>query len=117
MEIKDISKLVLAALLVIAGLAGYYLIADAQSVLRVVAVVMGVLLATLSVLWSMPGKRFIGYAQDSVAEAKKVVWPAPREAMQLTALVFVFVFVLALFMWLVDSGLTWLFYDVILGRG
>lgn len=57
------------------------------------------------------------YAQDSVAEAKKVVWPTRKEATQMTVMVFVFVFVLALFMWLVDSGLSWLFYDILLKRG
>ena len=57
------------------------------------------------------------YAQDSVGEAKKVVWPTRKEATQLTGVVFLFVLVLALFMWLVDSGLSWLFYDLILGRG
>ncbi|WP_312854396.1 preprotein translocase subunit SecE [Paludibacterium denitrificans] len=40
-----------------------------------------------------------------------------KEALQMTGMVFVFVFVLALFMWGVDSSLSWLFYDVILGRG
>ena len=35
----------------------------------------------------------------------------------MTMMVFVFVFVLALFMWLVDSSLSWLFYDVLLRRG
>ena len=66
---------------------------------------------------SAPGKSFVTYAQDSVGEAKKVVWPTRKEATQLTGLVFLFVLVLALFMWLVDSGLSWLFYDLILGRG
>ena len=56
-------------------------------------------------------------SHESIAEGRKVVWPSRKEAMQATGMVFVFVAVLALFMWMVDSGLTWLFYDVILGRG
>ncbi|MFD2448854.1 preprotein translocase subunit SecE [Vogesella fluminis] len=35
----------------------------------------------------------------------------------MTLMVFVFVLVLSLFMWLVDSSLSWLFYDVLLNRG
>jgi preprotein translocase subunit SecE len=35
----------------------------------------------------------------------------------MTGVVFLFVGVLSLFMWAVDSGLTWVFYDLILGRG
>jgi preprotein translocase subunit SecE len=34
----------------------------------------------------------------------------------MTMIVFVVVGVLAAFMWIVDSGLAWLFYDVVLGR-
>ena len=74
--------------------------------------------AAAGVVWlSQPGKDFVVYAQESVAEAKKVVWPTRKEATQMTGMVFVFVFVLALFMWLVDSGLSWLFYDILLKRG
>ena len=69
-------------------------------------------------MWlSHPGKDFVAYANDSLVEARKVVWPTRKEAMQMTGMVFIFVLVLALFMWMVDSGLSWLFYDVILGRG
>ena len=92
-------------------------IPEGQDVLRVLAVLAG-LAAAGGVVWlSQPGKDFVLYAQDSVAEAKKVVWPTRKEATQMTVMVFVFVFVLALFMWLVDSGLSWLFYDILLKRG
>ena len=40
-----------------------------------------------------------------------------KEAMQMTAVVFVFVAVLALILWLLDTTIAWLFYDVILKRG
>jgi len=33
----------------------------------------------------------------------------------MTGVIFAFVVVMALFLWLVDKGLEWLFYDVILG--
>ena len=117
MELQDKLKLVLAMALVVAGIAAYYLIPEAQGTARVASVIAGILLA-VGVIWlSQPGKDFVGYAQDSVAEAKKVVWPTRKEVTQMTLLVFVFVLVLSLFMWLVDSGLSWLFYDVILHRG
>jgi preprotein translocase subunit SecE len=117
MESQDKLKLVGALLCVVAGVAGFYLIPEGQGVLRVLAVLAG-LAAAGGVVWlSQPGKDFVLYAQDSVAEAKKVVWPTRKEATQMTVMVFVFVFVLALFMWLVDSGLSWLFYDILLKRG
>jgi len=117
MEMQDKIKLVLAGLLVVAGIAGFYLIPETQGILRVLAFVAG-LVAAAGVIWvSQPGKAFAGYAQESVVEARKVVWPTRKEAMQMTGLVFLFVLVLSLFMWSVDSTLSWVFYDLLLGRG
>ena len=64
---------------------------------------------------SESGKRLVAFGRDSWREAKKVVWPARKEAIQMTAYVFAFVFVMALFLWLTDKTLEWLFYDLILG--
>jgi len=117
MEMLDKIKMYLAGLLVVAGVVAYYMIPDTQGFLRILAVVVALVLAA-GVIWlSRPGQEFVTYAHDSMAEGRKVVWPTRKEAMQVTGLVFVFVAVLALFMWAVDSGLSWLFYDVILGRG
>lgn len=117
MELQDKIKLALAGLIVVAGIVGFYLIPDTQGLLRALAFIVSVALAAGVVWLSVPGKSFVGYAHESVAEARKVVWPTRKEALQMTGMVFVFVFVLALFMWGVDSSLSWLFYDVILGRG
>ena len=38
-----------------------------------------------------------------------------KEAIQMTAYVFAFVFVMALFLWLTDKTIEWVFYDLILG--
>ena len=49
------------------------------------------------------------------AKCSKVVWPARKEAIQMTAYVFGFVVLMALFLWLTDKTLEWVFYDLILG--
>ncbi|WP_022654471.1 preprotein translocase subunit SecE [Aquaspirillum serpens] len=117
MELQDKLKFFAAAALVVAGISVFYFLPETQGVLRVLSVILGVVLAAGLLLTSQPGKNFVIYGQESLAEAKKVVWPTRKEASQLTGLVFLFVVVLAAFMWLVDSGLSWLFYDVILQRG
>ena len=38
-----------------------------------------------------------------------------KEALQMTGYVFAFVFVMALFLWLTDSMLEWVLYDLVLG--
>lgn len=117
MEVQDRIKLTASLLLVVLGVAGYYLLGSAGQALKVLSVVVGVVAAGGLMLTSSQGKDFVGFARDSVAEAKKVVWPTRKETLQVTAVVFAFVLVLALFMWIVDSSLSWLFYDVLLGRG
>ena len=48
---------------------------------------------------SQPGKEFYEFAQESIAETKKVVWPTRKETLQTTGIVFAFVVVMALFLW------------------
>lgn len=103
----DKLKIAVAVLLVAAGLAGFYYFSESATIIRVAAVMAG-LVAGFVVFWlSAPGKQFYAYAQDSVDETKKVVWPTRKETLQSTAIVFVFVVVMALFLWLVDASLLW----------
>lgn len=117
MEMQDKLKLVAAVLVLVAGVVGFYMLPADQGVLRALLFMASIVVAAGVVWLSLPGKQFVLYAQESVVEAKKVVWPARKEATQMTLMVFVFVVVLSLFMWLVDSSLSWLFYDVLLNRG
>jgi preprotein translocase subunit SecE len=65
--------------------------------------------AAAFVFWTTaPGKQFYAYAEESVAETKKVVWPTRKETLQTTGYVFVFVVAMALFLWAVDSSLLWI---------
>jgi len=64
---------------------------------------------------SESGRQLVAFGRDAVREVKKVVWPERKEAMQITAYVFAFVVVMALFLWLTDKTLEWVFYDLILG--
>jgi len=115
MAILDIVKLGVAALLVVAGLAGYYWLGEAALVLKVLAVVAGIA-AGVAVAWtSAPGKEFFAFAREAQAEAKKVVWPTRKETTQTTLAVFAFVVVMALFLWVTDKSLEWVLYDLILG--
>jgi preprotein translocase subunit SecE len=64
---------------------------------------------------SESGKQLIGFGKESVKEVKKVVWPTRKEALQNTAMVFAFVFLMALFLWITDKTLEFVLYDLILG--
>ncbi|MBV8465449.1 MAG: preprotein translocase subunit SecE [Burkholderiales bacterium] len=117
MENVDKLKLVVAVLLVAAGITGFYMVPDSHAALRALPMIGGLLLAAAVVWFSAPGKAFVDYARDSIKEAEKVVWPTKKETWQVTGIVFVFAVVLSAFMYVVDSGLTYLIYDVLLKRG
>lgn len=108
-------KLVLALLLVAAGVAGFYFLAEQALVLRVLAVLAGIA-ATVVVLWTTPeGQAALSFARDAAAETRKVVWPTRKETIQTTVAVFALVVVVAIFLWIVDLGFLWM-VEKLLGR-
>jgi len=111
----DKLKLVASVLLVVAALAGYFLLAKHGSLAQWAAFLVLLALAVVSFLVSEPGKQLIAFGRDAWREVKKVVWPTRKEATQMTAVVFGFVLIMALFLWLTDKTLEWVFYDLILG--
>jgi preprotein translocase subunit SecE len=111
----DKLRVALAALLVVLSLAAFYMLAKQGALVQWAALIVGLALALLVFLTSESGKQLVAFGRDSVREVKKVVWPERKEAMQITAYVFVFVLAMALFLWLTDKTLEWVFYDLILG--
>jgi preprotein translocase subunit SecE len=111
----DKLKLTAAALLVAAGIAGYYWLAAEMIVLRVLSVVAGLAAGAGVALVSGPGREFATFAREALVEVKKVVWPTRKETVQTTAAVFAFVVVMAVFLWVSDKTLEWVLYDLILG--
>jgi preprotein translocase subunit SecE len=111
----DKAKLAAAVVLLVAGFVGFYLLASRGAVAQWGALLAGMVAAVVVFALSESGRQLIAFGRDAWRETKKVVWPARREAIQMTAYVFAFVFVMALFLWLTDKTLEWLFYDVILG--
>jgi preprotein translocase subunit SecE len=101
-------KVWIAGLIAAAGIASYYGLSTQPTLARVGAM-LGLLVLAVVVLWfSQSGKDFVAYAKDSVSEAKRVTWPTRKEAMQSTVAVFIFVFLMGLFLWFVDSILLWI---------
>jgi preprotein translocase subunit SecE len=111
----DKAKLALALALVVGALAGFYLLAKQGQVVQWGGLIAGLVAAVVVFMTSEPGKQFVAFGRDSWREVRKVVWPARKEAMQMTAYVFAFVVIMALFLWLTDKTLEWVFYDLILG--
>ena len=111
----DKAKVAAAVALLLAGFVGFYLLAGQATWVRWIAMLAGVIAAVVVFGVSEPGRQLVAFGRDSWREVKKVVWPARKEAMQMTAYVFAFVVVMALFLWLTDKTLEWVLYDLVLG--
>jgi preprotein translocase subunit SecE len=111
----DKAKLAAAVALLAAGFVGYYLLASQGQLMRVGVLLGGLVAALVVFAVSEPGRQLLAFGRDSWRETKKVVWPARKEAIQMTAYVFAFVLVMSLFLWLTDKTLEWVLYDLLLG--
>ena len=111
----DKAKLAAAFALVIGALVAFYLLSKQGQIAQWGALILGLVAAIVVFMVSEPGKQFLAFGRDSWKEVRKVVWPTRKEAIQMTAYVFGFVAIMALFLWLTDKTLEWLFYDAILG--
>jgi len=103
---KDKIQIVVAVLILFCGVAAFYVLSDKPMIVRIGAMMGIVVLAGVVGWFSAPGREFAQFGKEAVEETKKVVWPTRKEAMQSTGVIFVFVFVMALFLWMVDWSLT-----------
>ena len=101
----DKVKFGIAALLATTGFLGFYWLQDNPMVVRVIALLLGFILAGLIILSTTQGKRLFSFFKDSRDEVKKVVWPNKKETLQTSGVVCAFVITMAFFLWAVDSGL------------
>ena len=111
----DRAKVAVAVLAVAAGIVGWYVLAQQPQIVRLASILVGVAAGAAIAWFSGPGQRFVAFARDAWSETKRVVWPERKETWMVTAYVFAFVVVMALFLWVVDKSLEWVLYDLILG--
>ena len=58
----------------------------------------------------------VKYLRDVRAEVSRVRWPTRKETLQTTGIVFVFVVIMALFLFAVDTSLAWIIKLLTQGR-
>jgi len=111
----DKMRLALAGVLVVAGLVAYYMLAAQGVWVQWGGLLVAFAAAVVVFFTAETGRQLVAFGRDAIRETKKVVWPDRKEALQVTLYVFAFVVVMALFLWLTDKTLEWVFYDLILG--
>jgi preprotein translocase subunit SecE len=103
----DKVKLAAAIVIVIAGVAGYYVLANQATWMRWLPVIGSLALAAVVVAFSRYGSEFRRFVELARIELRKIVWPTRQETLQTTLVVFGFVIVAGLFFWVLDLVLAW----------
>jgi len=109
----DLGKLVLALVVLAAGIVGFYYFSDNPNVpsfARVVGVIVAVAAAMAIAAFTVPGRKLRGFVAESQFEMRKVVWPTRDETLKTTGVILVVVVILSLLMGLID----WLLKSIVL---
>jgi preprotein translocase subunit SecE len=98
----DTAKLVLAIVIVLAGLVGYYYFVDTPTIVRALGVAAAVAAAIGVAFTSVRGQLLWKFIQGSRVELRKVVWPTREETIQATLVVLFFALIGGVFFWALD---------------
>jgi len=99
--------IIVAVLIVAAGIGGFYYLGEHPTAVRVAVVLASVGLAAVVAVRSEPGRAAWEFAKGARLEARKVVWPTRRETSQTTLIVIGVVVLVGLYIWVLDTVLAW----------
>jgi preprotein translocase subunit SecE len=103
----DKLRYILSIGLLVASLFAYYLMGELDLALRILMVVLAVAVA-VAVVWTTGfGVDSRKHLNDTQREVRQVVWPTRDQSIRMTLIVFVAVFLVGLFLWLVDMFFLW----------
>ncbi|MDA3868617.1 MAG: preprotein translocase subunit SecE [Gammaproteobacteria bacterium] len=101
----DTVKLLLAIVLLLAGIAGFYYFEAEGLIYRVLGLLAFVVVALGLVYTTHLGQSIVGFGRAARGEVRKVVWPTRQETIQTTMMVIVAVIILGIFLWFIDMML------------
>ena len=115
----DIGMLVLAVLVLAAGVIGYTYLGNigAASPLRLVTILAAVIVSAAMAAFTAPGRRIRNFLAESQFEMRKVVWPTRDETIKTTGIIILVVIVLSLLLGLLDFILKSVVLDWLLKLG
>lgn len=112
---SDKIKVGIALVACVLGIVGYYFFANKPTLVRIGVLVGGLAVGAVIAWFSEMGREFLVFARESVRETRRVVWPERKDAIRVTAIVFGFAVVMALFLFTTDKVLELVLYNLILG--
>ena len=116
----DIGKLVLAGLVLVAGIFAYSWFGrdgNISSSVRLLGVLAALIIALAIAAFTALGRRMRNFIAESQFEMRKVVWPTRDETLKTTGIIIVVVIVLSLLLGLIDLILKSVILDWLLKLG
>jgi preprotein translocase subunit SecE len=116
----DVGKLILAALILVAGVFAYSWYsndANLPSSVRMLGVLAALIVALAIASFTALGRRVRNFIGESQFELRKVVWPTKDETIKTTGIIIVVVIVLSLLLGLIDLILKSVILDWLLKLG
>lgn len=104
----ELLKWFVSVILLLAGLYGYHHYDQYPFQYRLLALLPVIAVSIYVMVQTVQGRRCLRLIQESVLEAKRVVWPTKQETTQTTLIVVTVVFVAGLILWILDVLLNWL---------
>jgi preprotein translocase subunit SecE len=109
----DSVKWLLVVVLIAVGVVANYQFAAESLLYRVLGLLLLAGIALYVSLQTVKGRAFSVLLKEAKVEIRKVVWPTRQELTQTTMIVVVFVLVVALVLWGLDSLISWIVSGVI----
>ena len=106
---NDLIKFIAAGLIGLAGLIAFYTFAEQSLLARVIGLLIVFAIVAFILYQTARGKNTVSFFKEARTEVRKVVWPSRAETTQTTLTVFVIVFLVGLFLWLLDMILAGVF--------
>jgi preprotein translocase subunit SecE len=103
----DSLKLGTAVLMVAGGIYAFYHFEDQHLVLRVLGLLAVAAIAVFVAAQTDLGRNVLGFISGAQSEVRRVVWPTRTETVQTTLAVVLMVFLVGIFLWLLDMLLLW----------
>ncbi|MDQ6647858.1 MAG: preprotein translocase subunit SecE [Pseudomonadota bacterium] len=116
----DIGKLILAMLVLAAGIFAYSWLGRDGTIpasVRMLGVLAALVVALAIAAFTAPGRRVRNFITESQFEMRKVVWPTRDETIKTTGIIIVVVIVLSLLLGLIDLILKSVILDWLLKLG
>jgi len=110
----DRVKLVLATLVLLAGIGGYYYFGHMAQPLRVIGVLAAILIAAGIAAFTGFGRMTRSYVRESQFEMRKVVWPGRDTVLRTTIVIAIAVVIIAALLGLIDFILKKIILDWLL---